>query len=78
LILATIYKDRTVVECTRGICGTLPTQDPNDINPTGATGPVLEENLAMSPNQCWPKNDSTPGRQSCESEVTGVADDGDF
>jgi hypothetical protein len=43
-----LYKDRIVIDCTRGIWGTLSTQDSADIHSTESTVPFLEANLAPS------------------------------
>jgi hypothetical protein len=71
-----IYKDRTVVDCTRGICGTLSAQYPTDINATETTVPVLQENhvpsdFALSITQI---DDYMPGHQLCGSEVAAGGD----
>jgi hypothetical protein len=48
LCMDAIYKDRISIDCTRGTCGTLSTQDPADIHSTESPVPVLEANLAPS------------------------------
>jgi hypothetical protein len=48
LCMNAIYKDLISIDCTRGICGTLSTQDPADIHSTESPVPVLEANLAPS------------------------------